>query len=82
MVTAKAGIRFRNETSRTAQKYLIETMGGGVAMFDYDGDGRLDLFFVNGARFEDSMEGREPDKSDPRFWNRLYRITATALSRM
>ncbi len=72
-ITAKAGIRFRNETSRSTQKYLIESMGGGVAMFDYDGDGRLDLFFVNGADLRNVAAGRMPDKSDPRFWNRLYK---------
>jgi len=63
-------------------------MSGGVAMFDYDNDGWLDLFFVNGARIQDPMpRGASPDKSDPRFWNRLYRnnrdgtftdVTATA----
>jgi hypothetical protein len=49
-------------------------MGAGVAMFDYDNDGYQDLFFVNGARLLDPMpSGASPDKSDPRFWNRLYR---------
>jgi len=72
-VTTQSGIRFKHETSRTNQKYLPESMGAGVAMFDYDNDGRLDLFFVNGARIEDPMpRGASPDKSDPRFWNRLY----------
>ena len=72
-VTAQSGIRFKHETSRTNQKYLPESMGAGVAMFDYDNDGHLDLFFVNGARIEDPMpRGASPDKSDPRFWNRLY----------
>jgi enediyne biosynthesis protein E4 len=72
-VTDQSGIRFKHETSRTSQKYLPESMGAGVAMFDYDNDGRLDLFFVNGARFQDPMPpGASPDKSDPRFWNRLY----------
>jgi hypothetical protein len=48
-------------------------MGGGVALFDYDNDCRLDLFFVNGARIDDLMlPGKQPDKSDPKFWNRLY----------
>jgi len=73
-VTAKSGIRFKHEASRTAEKYLPETMGAGVAMFDYNNDGRLDLLFVNGARLRDPMpRGAFPDKSDPRFWNRLYR---------
>ena len=75
-VTAKAGIRFLHESSRTPQKYLIETMGAGVAWLDYNRDGFLDLFFVNGAALKDPMpEEEEPDKSDPRFWNRLYRNT-------
>jgi len=46
---------------------------GGVALLDYDNDGRLDIFFTNGARIDDPMpDGKLPDKSDPRFWNRLY----------
>jgi enediyne biosynthesis protein E4 len=72
-VTAKSGIRFKHETSRTSQKYLPESMGAGVAMFDYDNDGWLDLFFVNGAKLQDPMpRGASPDKSDARYWNRLY----------
>ena len=54
--------------------YLIETMGAGVAWLDYNEDGFLDLFFVNGAALKDPMpEEEEPDKTDPRLWNRLYR---------
>ena len=42
-------------------------------MLDYDGDGFLDLFFVNGAALRDPMPpGGMPDKRDPKFWNRLY----------
>jgi hypothetical protein len=72
-VTSNSGITFQLAASRTPQKYLIETMPGGVAMLDYDGDGRQDLFFVNGACLRDPMplEAR-PDKSDPTYWNRLY----------
>ena len=52
-------------------------MGGGVALFDYDQDGRLDVFFTNGARLEDPMpEGKAPDKSDRKYWNRLYHQNA------
>ncbi len=73
-VTRRSGIAFKNAPSLTSQKYLIESMVGGVAMLDYDGDGWLDLFFVNGAALDDPMPaGKSPDKSGPRYWNRLYR---------
>jgi hypothetical protein len=72
--TARTGITFRHQASCTSQKYLPESMSGGVAMLDYNNDGRLDLFFVNGAALRNPMpEGARPDKRDPRFWNRLYR---------
>jgi len=72
-VTAKSGITFQLLSSRTPQKYVIETMPGGVAMLDYDGDGREDLFFVNGAELRNPMPpGAVPDKSNPKYWNRLY----------
>jgi hypothetical protein len=72
-VTGKLGVRFMHESSATSQKYLVETMGAGVALFDCDGDGRLDIFFVNGARISDPMEkGALPSKTGPEYWNRLY----------
>ncbi len=49
-------------------------MVGGVGVLDFDRDGHLDLFFVNGAKLEDPMPvSATPDKSQERFWNRLYR---------
>jgi hypothetical protein len=73
-VTESVGIGFRHAASPTSQKYLPETMGGGVALLDYDGDGRLDIFFVNGARLDDPMPpGAAMVKDGPRYWNRLYR---------
>jgi hypothetical protein len=73
-VTRELGIDFEHASSATSNKYLLETMGGGVALLDYDGDGRLDVFFTNGAKLEDPMPpGRTPDKSDRKYWNRLYR---------
>src|ERR1700681_687470 len=64
-LTLPLGVRFQHLASHTSKKYLPETMGGGVALFDYDNDGRLDVFFVNGARIADPMPpGGAPDKSD------------------
>ena len=48
-ITAAAGIQFRQETGAYGEKLLPETMGGGVAFLDYDGDGAPDLLFVNGS---------------------------------
>jgi enediyne biosynthesis protein E4 len=73
-ITAESKLDFKQEQSPTSNKYLPETMGGGVGLLDYDNDGRLDVFFVNGAKISDPMPaGASPDKSDRRFWNRLYR---------
>jgi hypothetical protein len=48
-------------------------MGGGVALIDYDNDGLLDIYFTNGAEIPDPMpKGGSPDKSTPKYWNRLY----------
>ena len=73
-VAGASRISFRHYASPTSQKYLPETIGGGVAAFDLDNDGLLDLYFTNGAKIDDPMpKGAAPDKSDARFWNRLYR---------
>lgn len=64
---AKSGIHFQLKNSISPQRFSIETMLGGVAVFDYNNDGLLDIFFTNGAAIP-SLE-----KADPSFWNRLYR---------
>ena len=65
------GLDFVHRNSPTAQKYLIETMGGGVALLDYNHDGLLDIFFVNSG--DPKKLDRTFDRRDPRNWNRLYR---------
>lgn len=62
-----SGIRFQLKNSVSPQRYSIETMLGGVAVFDYNNGGLLDIFFTNGAAIPSL------DKSDPSFYNRLYR---------
>lgn len=72
-VTHGLGINFVGKASHTSQKYLLETMGSGVALFDYDNDGRLDIFFANGAPLADpTAKGTIPKKTGPEYWNRLY----------
>jgi len=72
-VTQGLGVNFQYLASHTSRKYLLETMGAGVALFDYDNDGRLDVYLVNGAPLADpSPKGTVPQKTGPRYWNRLY----------
>jgi enediyne biosynthesis protein E4 len=66
------GIDFILQNSPTSLKYLIETMPGGVALLDYNNDGLLDIFLVNGGR----ISAEQPDNFDrhnPLYCNRLYR---------
>ena len=66
-IAAKAGVHFTTENSPTPNKNQIETMVSGVALLDYDGDGYLDIYLVNGAAIP-SLQ-----KDSLMYWNRLYR---------
>ena len=63
-VTASAGIDFHHLHGGTGAKYPMETMGSGAVLFDYDGDGWLDLYFVNsagpGVLYRNSADGTFP----------------------
>src|SRR5579884_1712832 len=48
-VAAAAGIGFHHTNAASPEKYLIETMGAGCGWIDYDNDGLMDLYLVNGA---------------------------------
>ena len=65
-IAARSGLNFVTRNCATPNKNQIETMVAGVALFDYDGDGYLDIYLVNGAEIP-SLE-----KSSPAYWNRLF----------
>ena len=65
-VIARSGIDYVLKNSRSAVRYYYETMIGGAAVFDFNNDGLLDVFFPNGATIP------ELEKADPSFYNRLY----------
>ncbi len=73
-VTVPRGLDFTHQNSPTAAKYLIETMGGGVALLDYNNDGLLDIFLVNSGWLTDETPAPERfARHEPRYWNRLFR---------
>jgi hypothetical protein len=64
-------IDFRLENCETPERHAPETMAGGVAIFDYNNDGKLDIFFTNGADI------RTLKKSSPKYSNRLFENDGT-----
>ena len=65
-VTEAAGLQFHHVDGRSGQRYFLETVGSGAAFFDYDGDGWIDIYFVNGADLPGFSSPEPPT-------NRLYR---------
>jgi enediyne biosynthesis protein E4 len=65
-IAKSAGTRFITENCPTPEKHQPETMPAGVALFDYDGDGLLDIYLVNGAEMPSLV------KTGPKYYNRLF----------
>ncbi|HYK89211.1 MAG TPA: VCBS repeat-containing protein, partial [Acidobacteriota bacterium] len=66
-LAARAGLSFKENNFATETKFPFETMGGAVAALDFNNDGLLDLFFLNGAPSPEHL------RTDPATFNRLYR---------
>jgi tetratricopeptide (TPR) repeat protein len=65
-VAHRAGVRFQYDSGATSRLFIGDIIGGGVALFDFDDDGRLDIYFVNGCALPFDAQ------SSPRA-NKLYR---------
>jgi enediyne biosynthesis protein E4 len=59
-------IDFELDSCETPERHAPETMAGGVAVFDYNNDGKLDIFFTNGADIKTLK------KSSPKYFNHLF----------
>jgi len=63
---AETGIHYRNTSGEPEKRYIVSSLGSGAALFDYDEDGDLDIYFVNGSGIEaNTIVSAQP--------NRLYR---------
>lgn len=69
-VTKESGITFQHEDGRSYKKYFVETLGSGVALFDYDNDNDVDIYLVNGTNLDSADVA-------PDAMNRLYRNDGT-----
>ena len=72
-ITAELGIEFRHANGESGQKYFIEPIGSGVALFDFDNDDDLDLYLVNGSDLPGVTSPILPT-------NRLYRNDGSAFT--
>ncbi|MCH8295099.1 CRTAC1 family protein [Candidatus Poribacteria bacterium] len=65
-MTDRLGVTFRHTNGQSGEKYFIEPLGSGVALFDYDNDGDVDIYFVNGCNLPGATASEPPT-------NALYR---------
>jgi hypothetical protein len=59
-VTAETGITFLHTDGRASNRYIVETVASGLALFDYDNDGDVDIYFLNGAPLRGTKMEKTP----------------------
>jgi hypothetical protein len=75
-VSAEAGLKFHHFTGATGEYFMPEIMGSGCALLDYDGDGDLDVYLVQGTLLDEKKKISEASFPPPAGWkpgNRLFR---------
>ncbi len=59
-VTSQTGIAFKHTDGSSGRRYIVEAMSAGLALFDYDGDGLIDIYFLNGSPLPGAKTDRPP----------------------
>ena len=59
-VTSSSGITFIHTDGASGQRYIVETVAAGLALFDYDNDGLVDIYFLNGAPLKGTVVKKTP----------------------
>ena len=63
-VTKETGITFRHTDGSSGRRYIMETVSAGLALFDYDGDGDVDIYFLNGAPLRGAASPPAPPRNE------------------
>jgi enediyne biosynthesis protein E4 len=84
-IAADVGLAFHHFTGATGEYFMPEIMGSGVALFDYDNDGDLDVYLIQGSTFDPAQDPRQSKFPPPPGWkpgNRLFRNLLTETGKL